>query len=37
MLTFGVVVCDELLDSEGNSDAQPVDQGLVLSAVVGRL
>jgi hypothetical protein len=34
---LGVVVSNELLDSEGNNDAQPVDQGLVLSAVVGRL
>jgi hypothetical protein len=34
---LGVTVSDELLDSEGNNDVQPMDQGLVLSAVVGRL
>jgi hypothetical protein len=34
---LGVAVGDEPLDSEGNSDAQPMDQGLVLGAVVGLL
>jgi hypothetical protein len=34
---LGVVVGDESLDSEGNNDAQPMDQGLILGAVVGRL
>jgi hypothetical protein len=34
---LGVTVSDESLDSEGNSDAQPMDQGLRLGAVVGRL
>jgi hypothetical protein len=34
---LGVAVSDESFDSEGNSDAQPMDQGLALSAVVGRL
>jgi hypothetical protein len=34
---LGVGVGDVSLDSEGNNDAQPVDQGLVLGAVVGRL
>jgi hypothetical protein len=34
---LGVTVGDESLDSEGNNDAQPMDQGLVLSAVVGSL
>jgi hypothetical protein len=33
---LGVTVSDESLDSEGNSDAQPMDQSLILSAVVGR-
>jgi hypothetical protein len=34
---LGVTVRNKSLDSEGNSDAQPMDQGLVLDAVVGRL
>jgi hypothetical protein len=34
---LGVTVSDEPLDSQGNNDAQSVDQGLVLDAVVGRL
>jgi hypothetical protein len=34
---LGVAVGDKSLDSEENSDAQPMDQGLVLGAVVGRL
>jgi hypothetical protein len=34
---LGVAVSNESLDFEGNNDAQPMDQGLVLSAVVGRL
>jgi hypothetical protein len=34
---LGVAVSNESLDSKGNSDAQPMDQDLVLSAVVGRL
>jgi hypothetical protein len=33
---LGVVVSDEPLESQGNSDAQSVDQGLVLGAIVGR-
>jgi hypothetical protein len=33
---LGVVVSDEPLDSQGNNDAQSVDQGLVLSTTVGR-
>jgi hypothetical protein len=34
---LGVVVGNESLDSEGNSDAQPMNQGLVLGAIVGHL
>jgi hypothetical protein len=34
---LGVTVRNKLLDFEGNSDAQPMDQGLILGAVVGRL
>jgi hypothetical protein len=34
---LGIAVSNKLLDSEGNNDAQPMDQGLVLSAVVGHL
>jgi hypothetical protein len=34
---LGVSVRDESLDSEGNSDAHPIDQGHVLNAVVGCL
>jgi hypothetical protein len=34
---LGVAVGDESLDSKGNNDAQPMDQGLVLNIVVGRL
>jgi hypothetical protein len=34
---LGVAVGDESLDFEGNSDAQHMDQGLVLGIVVGRL
>jgi hypothetical protein len=34
---LGVAIGDESLDSEGNIDAQAVDQGLVLGAAVGRL
>jgi hypothetical protein len=34
---LGVAVGDESLDSKGNNDAQPMDQGLVLGVVVGRL
>jgi hypothetical protein len=34
---LGVTVSDESLDSEGNIDAQPMDQSLVRSAVVGCL
>jgi hypothetical protein len=33
---LGVVVGDESLHSEGNSDARPMDHGLVLGAVFGR-
>jgi hypothetical protein len=33
---LGVAVGDESLDSKGNNDAWPMDQGLVLSALVGR-
>jgi hypothetical protein len=33
---LGVIVGDQSLDSQGNNNAQPVDQGLVLDAVVGR-
>jgi hypothetical protein len=33
----GVVVSNKALDSQGNNDAQSVDQGLVFSAVVRRL
>jgi hypothetical protein len=32
-----VAISDELLDSQGNSDAQSVNQGLILSTIVGRL
>jgi hypothetical protein len=32
-----VTVRDDSLYSEGNNDVQPVDQGLVLGAIVGRL
>jgi hypothetical protein len=34
---LGDAVGNKSLDSERNSDAQPVDQGLVLGAIVGRL
>jgi hypothetical protein len=34
---LGVAIGDESLDSKGNSDARPMDQGLVLGTVVGRL
>jgi hypothetical protein len=34
---LGVAVRDKSLDSKGNNDAQPMDQGLVLGAIVGRL
>jgi hypothetical protein len=34
---LGVAISDESLDSEGNSDAQPMDQGHILSAFVGCL
>jgi hypothetical protein len=34
---LGVTIGGESLDSEENRDVQPVDQGLVLSAVVGHL
>jgi hypothetical protein len=34
---LGVTVGDESLDSEGTSNAQPMDQGFVLGAVVGCL
>jgi hypothetical protein len=34
---LGDAVGNKSLDSEGNSDVQPVDQGLVLGAVVGHL
>jgi hypothetical protein len=34
---LGVAVGDESLDYEGNNDAQPMDQGLVLGAAVGCL
>jgi O-succinylbenzoate synthase len=34
---LGVAVGDESLDSEGNSDVQPMYQGLVLGTIVGRL
>jgi hypothetical protein len=34
---LGVTVGDESLDSEGNNNAQPMDQGLVLGAAVGRV
>jgi hypothetical protein len=34
---LGVAVRNKSLDLEGNGDAQPMDQGLVLSAIVGRL
>jgi hypothetical protein len=33
----GVVVSDEPLDSQGNSDVLSVDQSLVLDTIVGRL
>jgi hypothetical protein len=33
---LGVVVRNKSLDSKGNGDAQPMDQGLILRAVVGR-
>jgi hypothetical protein len=32
----GVAVGNKSLDSQGNGDAQPVDQGLVFGAVVGH-
>jgi hypothetical protein len=32
-----VTVRDDSLYYEGNNDVQPVDQGLVLGAIVGRL
>jgi hypothetical protein len=34
---LGVVISNKALDSQGNNDAQSVDQGLVFSAVVRRL
>jgi hypothetical protein len=34
---LGVAVGDELLDSEVSGDVQPMDQGLILGAVVGCL
>jgi hypothetical protein len=34
---FGVAVGNEPLNSQGDNDAQSVDQGLVLGAIVGRL
>jgi hypothetical protein len=34
---LGVAVGNEPLDSQGKSDAQSVDQGLILGAIVGRL
>jgi hypothetical protein len=34
---LGFAICDESPDSEGNDNTQPMDQGLVLGAVVGRL
>jgi hypothetical protein len=34
---LGVVVRNKSLDFEGNSDARPKDQGLILGAVVRRL
>jgi hypothetical protein len=34
---LGVAISDESLDSEGNNDEHPMDQGLVLSVVVGLL
>jgi hypothetical protein len=34
---LGVAISNESLDFEGNSDVQPMDQGLVLGTVVGRL
>jgi hypothetical protein len=34
---LGVTVSDEPLDSQENSDAQSMDQGLILGAIVGRL
>jgi hypothetical protein len=33
---LGVTVSNEPLDSQENSDAQSVDQGLALGAIVGR-
>jgi hypothetical protein len=33
---LGVAVGDEPLDSQGNNDAQPADQGFVLVPIVGR-
>jgi hypothetical protein len=32
-----VIIRGELFDSKGNNDVQPMDQGLVLGVVVGRL
>jgi hypothetical protein len=34
---LGVLISNDSLDSEGNSNAEPMDQGLVLSVIVGRL
>jgi hypothetical protein len=34
---LGVAIRDKSLDSEGNNDAQPMDQGLILGVVVGHL
>jgi hypothetical protein len=34
---LGVAVSNESLVSEGNNDAQPMDQGFVLITIVGRL
>jgi hypothetical protein len=34
---LGVAISDEPLGSQGNSDAQSMDQGLVFGAVVGHL
>jgi hypothetical protein len=33
---LGVAISNEPLDSQGNSDAQFVDQGLIFGTIVGR-
>jgi hypothetical protein len=34
---LGVAVSNESLDSKGNNDVYPMDQGLILRSIVGRL